>query len=384
VFFISDTTEKRKNANKYNNLFVGNIGPDVTEQELRDKFGEFGEIESMLRPTRKLFENGENITINKSHCFVSFKDPNNASDVIKMMDGQFFWNRKLSIDYYKPRDQMVQKTQADNSANMAEAFMQMMVSTMGSMANNMNSGKCVCVNLSINPSIGGYGGPPSQNYRGGNNYGNNYNRGGRGSRGSRGHRGGRGAIRGAPPGGPGGYNVRSQYEQKPMGQMGRMPPMGPPPSFNQMGSNMGNYGSMPPQNQAPQSMMHNQPPQQMMQNHSPQGLPSAGAPVQQQKQSNQAPPQKDSPLELGHTLEEIEKMEKSDQENVLGTYLYDRLAPLCGGEVAGKITGMFLDLAASEVYEIATDPTVFNKYYGEAMALIQQEGQEGQEEQQNE
>jgi len=155
--------------------------------------------------------------------------------------------------------------------------------------------------------------------------------------------------------------------------------MGPPSSYNQMGSNMGNYGSMPQQNQAPQQMMHNQAPQQMMQNQTSQGHPSGGAPVQQQKQNNQAPPQKDNSQQLGHSLQEIEQMDKSEQENILGTYLYDRLAPLCGGDVAGKITGMFLDLAAAEVYEIATDSTVFNKYYSEAMALIQQEGQEEQQ-----
>jgi RNA recognition motif-containing protein len=152
VFIISDTSEKRKNTNKYNNLFIGNIGPDVTEKELREKFGEFGEIESLLRPTRKITENGENITINKNHCFLSFKDPKNASDVIKAMDNQYFWNRKLEVDYYKAKDQMAQKNQSDNTANMAEAFMQMMVSTMGNMVNNMNTGRCVCFNLSINPA----------------------------------------------------------------------------------------------------------------------------------------------------------------------------------------------------------------------------------------
>jgi len=343
TFLISDNSEKKKKATQYNNLYVGNVDPNVTEEELRQEFSKYGEIESMLRPTRKITEfNGESKTVNKTHVFVSFKDSKAASDVIKELDGRSVWGRPLDINYYDPEAKLGPNAKSKQNANqqmqdLAQSFMQAMVMA-ASMATNMNRGR------------GGYGGP-SQGYRGSNP---NYRGGSRGTRGvNRGGRGSRGTMRGGPPGG---YQVRSQYEQKPpmMGAhipppMTGMPPMGYTPAMHPA------HSTHPHSMQVPSTQMQ-QIPQKM-------SAPAA-APV--------------SDNDIGVSLDELSNMEQEERDNILGTFLYNKLEPLRGGDVAGKIAGMFLDLPTDEVYEIATQEETFQKYFGEALALIEKEGEQDQ------
>lgn len=354
TFLISDNTENKKKAAQYNNLYVGNVDSNVSDQEIREEFGKYGEIDSLLRPTRKITDfNGETKTVNKNHVFVSFKDPKAASDVIKELDGRHLWGKQLDINYYDSEAKFGPNAKSKTAPNQQlQDFAQNLIQAMV-MATNMSGG--------MNRGRGGFGGP-SQNYRGSNP---NYNRGSRGTRGgmNRGTRGTRGNMRGGPPGG---YQVRSQYEQKPpmMGAhmpppMGGMPPMGPPPSFGGMDAGMG-YNPM----------MHSAPTHHMQ---------SSPSPMQQvpQKASKPAPTQS-SDNDLGVSLEELSSMDQEERDNVLGTYLYNKLEPLRGGDIAGKIAGMFLDLPTEEVYEIASQEETFNKYYNEALGLIEKEGEADQ------
>lgn len=351
TFLISDNSEKKKKATQYNNLYVGNVDPNVTEEELKEEFGKYGEIESMLRPTRKVTDfSGETKTINKNHVFVSFKDSKAASEVIKELDGRILWGRQLDINYYDSEakygpNAKSKQNSSQQMQDLAQSFMQAMVMAAG-MANNMNRGR------------GGYGGQSQGGYRGNNP---NYRGGSRGGRGvNRGGRGSRGGMRGGPPGG---YQVRSQYEQKPpmMGAhmappMSGMGSMGPPP-----------YGSMDP------GMGYNP---AMHPGHS-HGMQAPSTQMQQTPQKMSAPaaaPSSDN--DIGASLEELNSMGQDERDNILGTFLYNKLEPLRGGEVAGKIAGMFLDLPTEEVYEIATQEETFQKYFGEALALIEKEGEQ--------
>jgi polyadenylate-binding protein len=332
TFIITDNSEgKKTKAAQYNNLYVGNVDFNVTEQELRDEFSKFGEIESLLRPTRQVkTQSGETKKVNKNHIFVSFKDSVSASNVIKEMDGRTHWGRTLDINYYDPEakygpNAKTKKTTQIDQEELAQNFMNMMSMMVSTMSGNMRGNR------------GGYGGQNRGNYRGGNNYG-------RGSRGSRGMP--RGGMRGAPPHPGAKYNqVRSQYE-KPVMQ----PYMAPPPAatYNTMEHQMG-YNPPMPTNMAPPAMQ----------------APKAPEPQPKEPENG-----------LGVTLEQLNNMEKDEQENILGTFLYNKLEPLRGGEVAGKITGMFLDLPTNEIYEIATVDATFQKYLKDAIDLIENEDPE--------
>jgi polyadenylate-binding protein len=60
-----------KQSKKRCNLYVKNFPPTTTEQELREYFGKFGEIESV-----KIFSKQEGEAV---YAFVCFKNPDNAA-----------------------------------------------------------------------------------------------------------------------------------------------------------------------------------------------------------------------------------------------------------------------------------------------------------------
>jgi RNA recognition motif-containing protein len=369
---IIDTSDKKKNASQYNNLFIGGIDPDSSEEEIKEFFGKYGEIESFLRPTRVVNINGEQKTVNKPFVYISFKDPRVASDIIKELDGQYFNNKKLDIDFYDPQAKFANKkdskggmknapnSQIQQTQNMLEQFMQAMVIASSAVVNNMNNSR----------GRGGYGRGNSRGM-----YNNN-----------RGSRGGRGAPRGSYPGQ---IKTRPQYDQ-PKHMMG-VPMSNPIPRMpHSMGGQMyqldsgmgmvgGNIPSPPKPYQSSQPIqMSPQMPLQMpaqMPAPMPQQMPPQIPTHQPQPVSEQEPKLGVDMNGTTYYLEELESMSKEEQDNILGTYLYDKLDPLCGGDMAGKITGMFLDLQVQEVFQIATEEDAFDKYYQEAIALISQEDQ---------
>jgi polyadenylate-binding protein len=347
AFLITDNTEKRKSKQLYNNLYIGNVDQSATDEEIKTLFSKYGEIESLLRPTRaKVLDSGETIQIPKNHLFLAFKDSKAASSVIQEIDGQLHWGKSLDVNYYDSEAKHGPKAKSGNNKAQMEEMTQNFMQMLGMMATTISS------NNMGNRGRGGYGGP-NPGYRGTNTY----NRGGRGgTRGvQRGGRGGRGQYRGGPPGGQ--YQVRSEYE-KPMmpSHMQAPPPMGPSVGGYQ-GQNMG-FSGPPPMGPSSAYTM----PQPMMQQPVPQKTEPASAP-----QPTNA---------LGLSIDELSSMSKEEQENVLGTFLYNKLEPLRGGDVAGKITGMFLDLPLNEIYEIATLDEVFTKYLKDAIELIENEDNE--------
>lgn len=373
AFLISD--DKKKSSTSYNNLYIGNVDPNVSEEELRKSFGEYGEIESMLRPTRKVTGyDGKLAEINKNYVFISFKDSKVASTVIQELDGRSKWGRELDVNYYdanrKKANQAKVKTSADTQVfdQMAQSFMSALGAMMNQTGGNFGRG-----------GRGGYGGN-NQNYRGNNNY---RGRGGRGS-----HRGrGRGGVRGGHPAPA--YHARSQYEKpmmpQPMHQMMGMPPTGAPPVGPPTGMppvgpppTGGQFMEAPPQHPMPGSQMPpmTQPPPMSQ---PPMSQPPMSQPPMTQPPSQipaQAPPAQEEKCIDGFNLSQVDQMTQEERENLIGTHLYNKLDPLCGGDVAGKITGMFLDLPVPELFDISTDDATFERYLKDARDLIENESKE--------
>ena len=186
TFFISETIDKKKKVTTYNNLYVGNVDPKVTEAEIREVFEKYGEIESLLMPTRTIIgDSGEKQTIRKNHIFIAFKDSKVASTVIKELDQRYIWNRNLDIDYYdidRKKNAASRKAPAMAiSPSQTQDLMNVMINAFSMVLGNMRGGR------------GGYNSAPSSGGYRGNQNSSSYN-----NRGTRGTRGGRGAPRGAP------------------------------------------------------------------------------------------------------------------------------------------------------------------------------------------
>jgi len=84
-----------KNSKKRCNLYVKNFPPTSTEQELRDYFGKFGDIESV-----KLFpKEGEAV-----YAFVCFRNPDHAAQAKINLNQQTFNGKQLYINHYEIKE----------------------------------------------------------------------------------------------------------------------------------------------------------------------------------------------------------------------------------------------------------------------------------------
>ncbi len=70
-------------------LWVGNIGPDVSEEELEQEFGQFGKIESLR------------ILHNRFCAFVNFEVEESAREAKKNLHGTIIGSQYIVIHYRK-------------------------------------------------------------------------------------------------------------------------------------------------------------------------------------------------------------------------------------------------------------------------------------------
>lgn len=76
-------------------LYVGNLSYDTTEDGLRQLFGQFGEIESVVVITDRI--SGRS----KGFGFVEFKEEADAEKALSL-DGQEFDGRELKVSEARP------------------------------------------------------------------------------------------------------------------------------------------------------------------------------------------------------------------------------------------------------------------------------------------
>jgi len=76
-------------------LYVGNLSYDTTEDGLRQLFGQFGEIESVVVITDRI--SGRS----KGFGFVEFKEDADAEKALSL-DGQEFDGRELKVSEARP------------------------------------------------------------------------------------------------------------------------------------------------------------------------------------------------------------------------------------------------------------------------------------------
>ena len=89
-------TIKYKNSKKRCNLYVKGFPENVTEEDLRQIFEEFGEIESLrLHPTDKE---------KKLYAFVCFKKPDEASSAKEKLHNTPMKDKTLTINHYEIKE----------------------------------------------------------------------------------------------------------------------------------------------------------------------------------------------------------------------------------------------------------------------------------------
>ena len=81
------------------NIYVGNLSYQLSEDDLRDAFGEFGEVTS----ARIIFDRETNRS--KGFGFVEMSDDDAAKAAIEALDGTELGQRTLRVNEARPRPQ---------------------------------------------------------------------------------------------------------------------------------------------------------------------------------------------------------------------------------------------------------------------------------------
>jgi RNA recognition motif-containing protein len=77
-------------------LYVGNINYRASEEDLRDLFGQYGNVKSVHLIERD--------GLKKGFGFVEFMSDSEASSAKSELDGKEFMTRELRVDFAKPRE----------------------------------------------------------------------------------------------------------------------------------------------------------------------------------------------------------------------------------------------------------------------------------------
>ena len=80
------------------NLYVGNLPYGISEDDIRAKFSEFGDLESIDLVTDRF--TGES----KGFGFIKYASNSDADKAIKSMNGTQFNGRQLKVNQAKPRE----------------------------------------------------------------------------------------------------------------------------------------------------------------------------------------------------------------------------------------------------------------------------------------
>lgn len=80
------------------NMYIGNLAHDVTEDDLRNAFSEFGEVSSVKIIIDKF--SGRS----KGFGFVEMPNNSEADQAIKALNGKVLNGRSIKVNQAKPRD----------------------------------------------------------------------------------------------------------------------------------------------------------------------------------------------------------------------------------------------------------------------------------------
>ncbi|KAJ5099128.1 splicing factor 3b subunit 4 [Penicillium argentinense] len=92
------SADKQKSVEIGAELFVGNLDPMVSEQNLYDTFSRFGNLLNLPKIAR------DDNNLSKGYGFVSFADFESSDSAIANMNGQYLMNKQVSVQYAYKKD----------------------------------------------------------------------------------------------------------------------------------------------------------------------------------------------------------------------------------------------------------------------------------------
>jgi len=344
---------KQERANKFTgvNLYVKNLDDIVDDEKLREAFAPFGTISS----AKVMSDDKGN---SKGFGFVCFASTEEATKAVSEMNGHLLGNKPLYVALAQRKDErknILEQQHVQRSSGMrmqrgpepqapvypGQPFFyspQQMPPRPGGPQQYMYPQQ-----MMMRPGPGGY-----QPMMGGQMgpYGMQMGRGGGGGRMQQGGRQGPGGNMRGGPGGKGGQQMQQgrQGFQQQGGPGGA--PRGAPPA-GQPGKPMRGGPGMPPQGMPPQGMP-------------PQGMPMGGP---------GAPPP-NAPMSQDITASSLAAAPPEQQKQLLG----ERLFPLISQHephLAGKITGMLLEMDNGELLNLLESPEALNAKIMEAISVLQ-------------
>jgi polyadenylate-binding protein len=363
---------RERNAQSFTgvNLFVKNLDDQIDDKALHEAFSSFGNITSS-----RVMRNPDGSS--KGFGFVAYSTPEQASAANNEMMGKILGNKPIFVALAQRRDQRQEMLAQQHLGRMGQGMPPQGMAMQGGLG--PRSGM---------PQM--YGAVPMM-YNGPNNFGKGVNPYASNQYNPYAGNGNRNMPRGPPVQmGPGAYGGQRGYPQQPMYQQPAMYPMGanmgpggPPvqqrrqrnqnqprggPMGGQMamggGGPMGGKGGRGQQNRGPQQMpgvkftnnARNQPGQ----------MPMQGMPPPPQQMQEQAPMGM-GPVPL--TAAMLAAADESAQKNMIG----ERLYPLISApqpELAGKITGMLLEMDNSELLHLLEAPDALHGKIDEALDVL--------------
>lgn len=327
---LSRDQQRYKNSKKKCNLFVKGFPSHFNEENLRELFQPFGEIESI-----KIFPSTDNVPT--SRAFVCYKTPDSASNARigrhnYNIDGKLLYVTNYELPEVRRKQQAEAKDRAD-FFNSRSATQQSIDPSILQRPDTIQLIQQILVYLqrSFNPRQ-----MNNSNYqRPGGNNGGNYRQGPNGNRMNQ------------QPGAPGGYNNRG-----PRGPINQTVPQ-----------------AMPPMS-APQAAFQQVAAPQVVINTAGMEGPSAPLPNIDPMIANYN--------QKGFSLLPAIVPENPNIKRFVGEFIYEYVEKFVGEERAPKITGMLIDLPLPEIKGYLFDFTKLYGKIGEAVAILSQLAAQGQ------
>ncbi|TBU65796.1 hypothetical protein BD310DRAFT_837014 [Dichomitus squalens] len=323
------------------NLYIKNLEDDIDDERLRQEFEPFGSITSA-----KVMRDEKGTS--KGFGFVCFSSPDEATKAVAEMNNKMIGSKPLYVSLAQRRE--VRRQQLESQIAQRNQIRMQQAAAAGIPGGYLNGP------MYYPPGPGAY--PPP---------------------------GGRGMMGYGQPGMlpprpryapnnqvPAGIPIPAPYGQAPPQAYGGIPgypraPRGPPPAGR--GGPPADPNSPPvngaPRGNAPQGAAANRPPAGGQ-------PPAARAPTANRLQARQAPPAAvaaptgEVPTITAAALANASPME---QKQMLGEVIYMKIAP-SQPELAGKITGMLLEMDNTELLHLLESPDAMNSKVNEALAVL--------------
>lgn len=89
------------------NIYVGNLPYELTQDELKDVFAQYGDVSVVNIITDKMTGRS------KGFGFIEMPDDANAKEAISKLDGYSFKNRNLKVSEARPREERSDRNNTD-------------------------------------------------------------------------------------------------------------------------------------------------------------------------------------------------------------------------------------------------------------------------------